>query len=42
MRGLRALMISDNGKAFEAAAKVIKSVVTSPEVQKHFDGVGIE
>ncbi len=41
-RGLPALMLSDNGKAFEAAAKVIKSVVASPEVQKYFDGLGIE
>ena len=30
-RGLPALMISDNGKAFEAAAKVIKDVVHSPQ-----------
>ena len=41
-RGLPAPMISDNGKAFEAAAKVIKDVVYSPEVQRYFDGVGIE
>lgn len=41
-RGLLALMILDNGKAFEAAAKAIKSVVSSPEVQRYFDGVGIE
>lgn len=41
-RGLPALMLSDNGKAFEAAAKVIKKVVASPEVQKYFNGLGIE
>ena len=31
-RGLPALMILDNGKAFEATAKVIRSVVSSPEI----------
>ena len=41
-RGLPALILSDNGKTFEAAAKVIKSVVSSPEVQGYFDGVGID
>ena len=40
-RGLPILMISDNGKAFEAAAKVIQDVVSSPEVQRYFEGVGI-
>lgn len=29
-------MISNNGKAFEAAAKVTKDVVSSPEVQRYF------
>ena len=41
-RGLPALMISDNGKTFEAAAKIIKTVISSPEVQRYFNGVGIE
>ena len=41
-RGLPVLMISDNGKAFEAAAKVIQDVVSSPEVQRYFEGVGIK
>ena len=41
-RGLPALMVSDNGKTFVAAAKVIKRVVSSSEVQRYFDGVGIE
>ena len=40
-RGLPVLMISDNGKAFEAAAKVIQDVVSSPEVQRYFE-VGIK
>ena len=35
-------MISDNGKAFEAAAKVIQDVVSSPEVQRYFEGIGIK
>ena len=35
-------MISDNGKAFEVAAKVIQDVVSSPEVQRCFEGVGIK
>ena len=43
-RGLPALMILDNGKTFEAAAKVIMNVISSPVdiVQRYFDGVGIE
>ena len=35
-------MVSDNGKTFVAAAKVIKRVVSSSEVQRYFDGIGIE
>ena len=35
-------MISANGKGFEAAAKVIQDVVSSPEVQRYFEGVGIK
>ena len=41
-KGLPVLMLSDNGKAFEAAAKVIQDVVSSPEVQRYFEGVGIK
>lgn len=41
-RGLPVLVISDNGKAFEAAAKVIKDVISSPEVQQYFEGIGID
>lgn len=41
-RGLPALMLSDNGKTFEAASKVVMSVVSSPEVQRYFDGVGLD
>ena len=35
-------MISDNGKAFEAAAKMIKEVISSSEVKQYFEGTGIE
>ena len=31
-RGLPVLLISDNGKTFEAAARIIKAIVTSKEV----------
>ena len=41
-RGLPALILSDNGKTFEAAAREIKSVVSSPEVQRYFSGVGVD
>lgn len=41
-RGFPSLMLSDNGKTFEAAAKLILSVVSSPEVQTYFGGVGID
>jgi hypothetical protein len=35
-------MLSDNGKTFKAAAKVIKKVISSPEVQGYLDGIGTE
>ena len=41
-RGLPVLMISDNAKTFEAAAKVIRDVISSPKVQQYFEGIGIE
>ena len=41
-RGLPALMISDNRKTFEAAARIIKRVLSNPRVQKFFHGIGIE
>ena len=40
-RGLPALMVLDNGKAFEAVAKIIKNILDSPIVQNYFDGIGI-
>ena len=41
-RGLPSLMLSDNGKTFVAAAKVVTKVVTSPKVQEYFEGIGIQ
>ena len=41
-RGLPALMISDNGKTFKAAVRIIKRVLSNPQVQKFFHGIGIE
>ena len=41
-RGLPARMVSDNGKTFKAAARIIKSVVTHSEVQKHLEGLGVK
>ena len=41
-RGLPNLMLSDNGKTFVAAAKVVTKVVTSPKVQGNFEGIGIQ
>ena len=40
-RGLPALMISDNAKTFKSAANILEQVVTSEEVQKYFEGIGI-
>ena len=40
-KGLLVLIVSDNGKAFEAAAKIIKNILDSPIVQNYFDGIGI-
>ena len=41
-RGLPARMVSDNGKTFKAAARIIKSVVMHSEVQKHLEGLGVK
>ena len=35
-------MIFDNAKSFEAAAKVIRDVISSPKVQQYLEGIGIE
>ena len=41
-RDLPVLIISNNGKTFEAAAKVIKDVISSPAVQQYFERIGIK
>jgi len=41
-RGLPARILSDNGKTFKAAAKVINAVITHPEVQKYLIGLGVK
>ena len=42
MRGLPAHMVSDNGKTFKAAARILRKVVTSTEVSKHFRGAKVK
>ena len=41
-RGLPRKIVSDNGKTFKAAAKIIQSVVRNKEVQKYMAGIGVE
>ena len=41
-RGLPAKMVSDNGKTFKAAGKMIESIVTHSEVQQHLAGIGVQ
>ena len=41
-RGMPHLFISDNGKTFKAALKVINGIVASEEVQKHLSHVSIK
>jgi len=41
-RGLPAKMVSDNGKTFQAAAKVLQAVVCHNDVQKYLSGLGIQ
>jgi len=33
-------MVSNNGKALQAASKVIKNVLSSPEIQNNVEGMG--
>ena len=35
-------MISDNGKTFKAAAKVIESTVSHEDVQHYLSGLGVQ
>lgn len=41
-RGLPSRMISDNGKTFKSAAKLIKQVLESPESRKYFSQLRID
>ena len=41
-RGLPTRFVSDNGKTFEAAAKILHTVVNHSDVQKHVSGLGIQ
>ena len=40
-RGLPRKIVSDNGKTFKAAAKIIDAVIRHEDVQRHFAGVGV-
>ena len=41
-RGLSRKIVSDNGKTFKSAAKVIKAVMSHEKVQVYLAGVGVE
>ena len=41
-RGLPRRIVSDNGKTFKAAARVIDTIVQHNEVQQYLAGVGVE
>ena len=41
-RGLPSKMISDNGKTFKAATKVIESIVSYEDVQQYLSGPGVQ
>eukprot|EP00731_Ephydatia_muelleri_P022433 Em0015g16a len=41
-RGLPKKVVSDNGKTFKAAGRIIKDVMNSSEVQKYFSGNHVE
>ena len=41
-RGLPSKMVSDNGKTFKAAAKIIESIVSHEHVQRYLSGLGIQ
>ena len=40
-RGLPHRIVSDNGKTFQGAAKVINRIMGDPEVTRHLSGVGV-
>ena len=41
-RGLPRMIVSDNGKTFKAAAKLLKAVMTHEDVQQYLAGVGVD
>lgn len=41
-RGLPHRILSDNGKTFKAAAKVVESIVDQPEVKLHLSQIGVK
>ena len=41
-RGLPRTIVSDSGKTFKAAAKLIDAVVRHKDVQRHFAGIGVK
>ena len=41
-RGLPSKMISDNGKTFKAAAKVIQSILSHEDVRQYLSGLGVK
>ena len=41
-RGLPSRIVSDNGKTFRAAAKILKAVSTSGEASKYFSEIGVQ
>lgn len=41
-RGFPRKMISDNGKTFKSAAKIIQAMLNHPEVKQYFSGIGME
>lgn len=41
-RGLPCKILSDNGKTFKAAAKIIRAVVNHPDVKRYLAGLGVK
>ena len=41
-RGVPAIMVSDNGKTFKAAAHLIWSIVSHKDVQHYLSGLGVK
>ena len=41
-RGLPTKMVSDNGRTFKAAAKIMRAIVSHSDVQRHLTGLGIQ